>query len=85
TGEVSIRGSVRPIGGVVAKVEAARQAGAAKVLVPKENYQAIFKDMAGIEVIPVDRLEDVFKYALKPLEGGPARYPAIDVLSASTL
>jgi Lon-like ATP-dependent protease len=85
TGEVSIHGAVRPVGGVVAKVEAARQAGAARVLVPKENFQAIFREMAGIEVIPVDRLEEVFKYAIQPVEDGPARYPAIDVLSASTL
>lgn len=85
TGEVSIRGQVKPIGGVVAKVEAARQAGANKVLVPKENYQAIFKDMAGIEVIPVEQLEDVFKHAFNHLCGEPAGYRAMDVLSASTL
>ncbi len=85
TGEVSIRGMVKAIGGVVAKVEAARQAGAGKVLVPRENYQAIFKDLVGVEVIPVDRLEDVFKHALQPVEGSPATYPAVDVLSASTI
>lgn len=85
TGEVSIRGDVKPVGGVVAKVEAARQAGATKVLVPKENYQAIFKDMTGVEVLPVDRLEDVFKQALKPVQDEPVSYPGVDVLSASTL
>lgn len=64
TGEVSIRGGVKPIGGVVAKVEAARQAGAKKVLIPAENYQEIFKDIDGIEVIAVDTLDDVLKQAL---------------------
>lgn len=64
TGELSIRGLVKPVGGVVAKVEAARQAGAEKVLIPAENYQEIFKEYAGVQVIPVERLEEVIKMAL---------------------
>ncbi len=57
TGEISIRGKVKPVGGVVAKVEAARNAGIKKVLVAKENWQEIFGNM-NIEVIPV---EDIFE------------------------
>jgi ATP-dependent Lon protease len=64
TGEVSIRGFVKPVGGVVAKVEAARQAGCTRVLVPRENWQECFRDMAGMEVIAVDRLDEVFDLAL---------------------
>ncbi|GAB6179975.1 ATP-dependent protease LonB [Desulfotomaculum defluvii] len=64
TGEISIRGLVKPIGGVVAKVEAARQAGVKKVLIPRENYQEMFKSMEGIEIVPVDTLEDVIQGAL---------------------
>jgi Lon-like ATP-dependent protease len=45
TGEISIRGKVKPVGGVVAKVEAARQAGIKRVLVPKENWQELFQEM----------------------------------------
>ncbi len=64
TGEVSIRGLVLPVGGVVAKVEAARRSGATRVLIPSENYQEIFRVMEGIKVIPVSRLEQVLKEAL---------------------
>ncbi|MDF9408293.1 MAG: Lon protease 2 [Pelotomaculum sp. PtaB.Bin013] len=64
TGEVSIRGLVKPVGGIVAKVEAARRAGARKVLIPAENYQELFSDFTGIEVIPVNRLEEVMRAAL---------------------
>lgn len=58
TGELSIRGQVRPIGGVVAKVEAAMQAGCKRVLIPRDNWQEVFKSMA-IEVTPVDTLREV--------------------------
>ncbi len=58
TGEISIRGKVKPIGGVVAKVDAARLAGVRKVLVPKENWQEIFRE-PGVEVLPVDDISQV--------------------------
>ncbi|SFG76077.1 Lon-like ATP-dependent protease [Desulfotomaculum arcticum] len=64
TGEVSIRGLVMPVGGVVAKVEAARHAGVQKVYIPADNYQEIFKDMPGIRVIPSDSLAEVIRGAL---------------------
>jgi Lon-like ATP-dependent protease len=63
TGEISIQGKVRPVGGVVAKVEAARLAGCVKVLIPSENWQDRFKDI-GIEVIPVEDIQEVIEYAL---------------------
>jgi Lon-like ATP-dependent protease len=65
TGEISIRGLVKPVGGIVAKVEAARQAGALKILIPAENYQELFKELSEVEVLPVERLEQVFRVALK--------------------
>jgi len=64
TGEVSIRGKVKPVGGVTAKVEAARLAGATRVLIPRENWQSIFTEMKGIEVIPVDTVKEVIEKAL---------------------
>ncbi|RJE91065.1 ATP-dependent protease LonB [Paenibacillus sp. 1011MAR3C5] len=60
TGEVGIHGNVKPVGGVLAKVEAAFQAGALQVVIPKENWQAIFADLKGLKVIPVDKVEEVF-------------------------
>lgn len=87
TGELSIRGLVKPVGGIVAKVEAARQAGALKILIPAENYQELFKELPGVEVLPVERLEEVFRASLisqpkgKKLEiSAPS---PLDVLSAT--
>jgi Lon-like ATP-dependent protease len=68
TGEISIRGGVMPIGGVVAKIAAAKEAGVKRVLIPKENWQEIFEDESGISIIPVERIEEVIKLAVfKPL------------------
>jgi Lon-like ATP-dependent protease len=64
TGEIGIHGKVKPVGGVVAKVEAAFQAGATKVMIPKENWQEIFGGLNGLEVIPVESVEEVLHHAL---------------------
>lgn len=64
TGEVSIHGKVKPVGGVVAKVEAAFQAGVTQVFIPKDNWQEIFAGLNGLEVIPVDSIDQVFRRVL---------------------
>ncbi|EJL23163.1 S16 family serine protease, partial [Brevibacillus sp. BC25] len=60
----SIHGKVKPVGGVVAKVEAAKQAGATRVIIPQENWQSIFADMKGIEIIPVSTVTEVIELAV---------------------
>lgn len=64
TGEISIRGKVKPVGGVVAKVEAAKNAGIKKVLISKENWREMFEDY-DIEVIPVEDIFEVFDLVFK--------------------
>lgn len=59
TGELSIHGNVKPVGGIIAKVKAAKQAGATRVIIPAANMQKIFSEMEGIEVIPIQRWEEV--------------------------
>ncbi|MHA6485173.1 ATP-dependent protease LonB [Paenibacillus sp. strain BS8-2] len=68
TGEVGIHGNVKPVGGVLAKVEAAFQAGAVVVIIPKENWQAIFADLNGLRVIPVERVEEVFRHVFPEMD-----------------
>ncbi len=58
TGEISIRGQVKPVGGVPAKVEAARLAGVKKIIIPKENWQDSFSSLT-VEVIPVENIGEV--------------------------
>ncbi|KEO81153.1 ATP-dependent protease LonB [Tumebacillus flagellatus] len=88
TGEVSIRGYVKPIGGVVAKIEAAQQAGATRVIIPKDNWQDMFKSFENIEIIPVERIEQVLELSLQPEtqeETSRVAAPATGLLSASSL
>jgi len=87
TGEVSIHGKVKPVGGIVAKVEAAFQAGATKVIIPKENWQEIFAGLNGVQVIPVETVEEVLAIALNMTAGEPSYGVGngADVLVASPL
>ncbi len=60
TGELSIHGKINPVGGITAKIEAARQAGCLRVLIPAENWQEQFsKKEFGIEIIPVAKVNEV--------------------------
>jgi ATP-dependent Lon protease len=65
TGEISIHGNVKPIGGVYPKVKAAKKAGAKKVIIPQENVQTILNEITDIEIIPVTHLNEVFEIALE--------------------
>ena len=60
-----MRGYVKPVGGIVAKIEAAKQAGAKQVLIPRENWQSVFTGREDIEIIPVEKLEEVLEKALE--------------------
>ncbi|MDG5786896.1 ATP-dependent protease LonB [Evansella sp. AB-P1] len=61
TGELGIHGHVKPIGGVIAKVEAAKQAGAKEVIIPKDNFQTLLQGFEGVKIHPVETLEEVFR------------------------
>ncbi len=64
TGEVSIYGSIRPVGGVSAKVEAARLAGARKVVIPSDNDQERLHRWSDVDIVLASRLEDVLSCSL---------------------
>jgi ATP-dependent Lon protease len=61
TGELSIQGKVRAVGGIVEKLYAARQAGMRRVLLPKENAREVDTALAGLAVVPVANVEQVLR------------------------
>ena len=62
TGELSIQGQIRAVGGVVEKIYGARQAGIKRVIIPAENATDISSDLTGIHVIPVSSVEEILPY-----------------------
>ncbi len=65
TGSLSIRGEVLPIGGVNAKILAAKEAGIKEVLIPKSNEKDVLVDKKGIKITPVENIAEVLEHALK--------------------
>ncbi len=63
TGEISVHGEVKPVGGVMSKVDAARKTGIKKVIIPSGNWLTIFENLSDIEVIPVNHLKQVLDRA----------------------
>ncbi|MGI6327615.1 MAG: ATP-dependent protease LonB [Dethiobacteria bacterium] len=64
TGELSIRGIICPVGGVTAKIEAARDAGVKKIFIPEKNWQHIYNNIRDIEIVPVSHIKDLLEGAL---------------------
>lgn len=63
TGEISLLGEIKPVGGVNEKIHGAIQAGMKKVIIPKENIDEVYKDYE-IEIIPVSTIDEVLDVIL---------------------
>ena len=59
TVEISLRGNVKPVGGIFEKIYGARRKGINLVLVPKDNEREIPKELTDIEVKAVSNIEEL--------------------------
>ncbi|MBR6571316.1 MAG: ATP-dependent protease LonB [Clostridia bacterium] len=86
TGEVSVRGMVKPVGGVPGKVEAAEHAGLSKVLIPSDNRLERFEHTS-IEVTPISTLQEALDTMLLPCgeEIAQCSQPVPNVIPAAVL
>ena len=69
TGSLSVRGEVLPVGGVSAKIEAAIEAGAKRVIIPAANREDVVlspEKLKKIKILTANNLCDVLSAALKP-------------------
>lgn len=64
TGEVSLQGQIKPVGGIFEKIYGAKQAGIKKVIIPEENQRDVPTDLTGIEVVAVKNLEEALEHVL---------------------
>ncbi len=82
TGEITVHGAVHAVGGIPAKIEAARQAGLRRVFIPAENeMEALAQE--GIEVICVTQIQEVLDALL--LQDAVQSDPAYSALPAETI
>ncbi|MGL5648238.1 MAG: Lon family ATP-dependent protease [Clostridium sp.] len=63
TGEISLRGKVKPVGGVFEKIYGARRKGIKLVLVPEDNRKDIPYGLTDIEVRAVSSIEEILELA----------------------
>ena len=67
TGEISLQGRVRPVGGVFEKAYGAKQAGVKVLVIPKENAKDIPKEHLGLEIHAVETAEEAFRYIFEEM------------------
>jgi len=65
TGEISLRGKIKPVGGVFEKIYGARRKGIKLVTVPQENFNDAPKDLSDIEIKSVSTIEELMNIVYK--------------------
>lgn len=69
TGEISIRGKVKPVGGLHAKIYGAKQGGVKKVFIPQDNLDNLPQFIQDVQVIPITHvaefLDQIFPKSLR--------------------
>lgn len=73
TGEISLEGRVRPVGGVVEKAYGARQAGIKTLVIPQENAHDIPDGYLGLDIHPVETAKEAFGYIFD--DSAPSDHP----------
>ncbi|KLE17578.1 Lon family ATP-dependent protease [Clostridium sp. C8] len=61
TGEISLRGNIKPVGGIFEKIYGARRKGIKLAVIPKANEKEIPLDLSDIEVKAIDNIEELMK------------------------
>ena len=70
TGEISLAGRVRPVGGVFEKAYGAKQAGIRTLVIPKENDKDIPEGHLGLDIHAVETAEEAFAVLFAPDRDG---------------
>ena len=65
TGEMSIRGQIRAVGGIEQKLRAAEETGLQRVIIPETNWQERYVSRS-VEVVPVNHISEVLGLVLEP-------------------
>jgi ATP-dependent Lon protease len=75
TGEITLRGSVLPIGGLTEKAVAARRSGIRTLIIPAGNRKDLVEIpkeiLKGLKVIPVEHMDEVLEHTLLKTDKSP--------------
>jgi len=63
TGEISLRGIIKPVGGIFEKIYGARRKGIKMVIVPSENEKEVPIDLVDIKTMAISTIEELMKIA----------------------
>ncbi len=61
TGEISIQGYVKPVGGIIEKIYGAKQSDMTGIIIPADNINNVPDDLTGIEIYAVENADEVLK------------------------
>jgi ATP-dependent Lon protease len=64
TGEISIQGEVKPVGGIIEKIYGAKQNDMSAVIIPAKNLKEVPADLLGIKIYGVEKAEEVLEILL---------------------
>ena len=63
TGEISLQGKIKPVGGIFEKIYGAKRMGINLVLIPKDNEKEIPVNNSGIEVTAIESINELMEIA----------------------
>jgi ATP-dependent Lon protease len=70
TGEVTLLGEVKSVGGIPHKIKAAIKAGRKKIIIPAENGRDLAQlgdaELAQVQIVPVRTIQEVIEQVLDP-------------------
>jgi ATP-dependent Lon protease len=72
SGEISLRGKVKPVGALWEKIQAAKQAGLRKILLPAANLKDVPAGIKGLEVVPLESIDQAYEHIFE----APALLPS---------
>ena len=61
TGEISLRGNIKPVGGIFEKIYGARRKGIKLVAIPKDNEKEVPLGLEDIEVKSISHIEELME------------------------
>ncbi len=64
TGEISLQGLIKPVGGLYGKLYGAARAGLKEILIPEENRKELPAEMYGVHLVAVQTIEEAMKLML---------------------